>query len=126
MARSEAAVSADALLRYDELGWRLWRNNSGTLLDKRGVPVRFGLGNTSPEVNARLKSPDYVGWRPLLITPDMVGDVVAQFCGVEFKHEGWRLALPTDRARYAHEQAQERFLAMVRADGGYGEFCSGL
>lgn len=123
MSRSEAAVSADALLRYDALGWRLWRNNSGVLLDKRGVPVRFGLGNTSPEINTRLKSPDYVGWRPLLITPDMVGGVVAQAAGIEFKAEDWRPALSGER--YEHERAQQRWGDLLRADGGFWEFCNG-
>lgn len=123
--RSEGAVSQAKLLEYDALGWRLFRNNSGVLLDKRGVPVRFGLGNTSPQVNAVCKSSDYIGWRPVLITPDMVGDVIAQFVSPEFKHEGWTPAPPTDRARYAHEQAQRKWLDMVRADGGWGEFVSG-
>lgn len=122
--RSEGAVTQAALLRYDALGFRLFRNNSGALLDKRGVPVRFGLGNTSAEVNARIKSPDYVGWRPVLITPEMVGDVIAQIAVVEFKEEGWTPAPPTNRAAFAHEQAQRRFIDMVLADGGYGEFCS--
>lgn len=126
MARSEGAVSQERLLHYDRLGWRLFRNNSGVLPDKRGVPVRFGLGNTSPQVNETTKSSDYLGWRPLLITPDMVGDVVAQFASVEFKHAGWLPAPPSDRTRFAHEQAQLKWLDMVRADGGYGEFDSGL
>ena len=126
MSRSEGAVSQERLLHYDRLGWRLARNNVGVLLDKRGVPVRYGLWNQSREMNERIKSSDYVGWRPLLITPEMVGDVVAQFVAVEFKHEGWMPAPPTDRTRFAHEQAQQRFLDMVRTDGGYGEFDSGL
>ena len=126
MSRSEGAVSAARLLEYDALGYRLFRNNSGVLLDKRGVPVRFGLGNVSSQVNAECKSSDYIGWRPLLITPDMVGDVVAQFCSIEFKHEGWQPARPTNRADYAHEQAQLKWLEMVRTDGGYGVFDSGI
>lgn len=123
--RSEGAVSNDRLLHYDALGYRLARNNVGVLLDKRGVPVRYGLWNQTREMNERIKSSDYVGWRPLLITPDMVGDVVAQFAAIEFKHEGWAPSGLGDKARYAHEQAQLRFLEMVRADGGYGVFDSG-
>lgn len=126
MARSEGAVSADRLLHYDRLGWRLFRNNSGVLLDKRGVPVRFGLGNVSAAVNEQYKTPDYVGWRPRLITPDMVGDVIAQMVGREFKHAGWVPAPPSDRARYAHEQAQLRWGNLLRADGGDWEFDSGI
>lgn len=122
--RSEGAVAQAKLLEFDALGWRLHRNNSGVLLDKRGVPVRFGLGNTSKQVNETTKSSDFIGWRPLLVTPEMAGDVIAQFCSVEFKHEGWTPAPPTDRARYAHEQAQLKWLEMVRADGGWAEFVS--
>lgn len=121
--RSEGAVSQAALLRYDALGFRLFRNNSGALLDKRGIPVRFGLGNTSAAVNEQVKSSDYLGWRPLLITPEMVGDVIAQFASVEFKEEGWTPAPPTNRAAFAHEQAQRKWIDLVLADGGYGEFC---
>jgi hypothetical protein len=125
MGRSEGAVSQDRLLHYDRIGWRLFRNNSGVLLDKRGVPVRFGLGNTSAAVNETTKSSDYLGWRPLLITPEMVGGVIGQFVSIEFKHEGWVPAPPTDRERFAHEQAQLKWLDMVRAGGGYGEFDAG-
>ena len=125
MSRSEGAVSQERLLHYDALGWRLFRNNVGQLLDKRGVPVRYGLGNTSAEVNARWKSPDYFGWRPVLITPDMVGDVIAQATGKEFKHEGWVPAPPTNRAAYAHEQAQRAFFDQLLRDGGHGGFDAG-
>ena len=123
--RSEGAVSQAKLLEYDALGWRLFRNNSGVLRDERGVPVRFGLGNTSAAVNAQVKSGDYIGIRPVLITPDMVGDLIGQFASVEFKHEGWVPAPPTDRKRYAHEQAQRRWAEIVRAAGGWAEFVSG-
>lgn len=123
MSRSEGAVSAARLLEYDALGWRLFRNNSGVLLDKRGVPVRFGLGNTSAQVNAVWKSPDYFGWRPVLITPDMVGDVIAQAAGVEFKAEDWTPAL--SGGKFAHEQAQRAFFTQLLADGGHGGFDNG-
>lgn len=125
VSRSEGAVTQARLLHYDALGWRLYRNNSGALLDKRGIPVRFGLGNVSKEVNAVWKSPDYFGWRPRLITPDMVGDVIAQAAGIDFKHEGWTPAPPTNRAAFAHEQAQRAFFDQLLADGGYGGFDSG-
>lgn len=126
MSRSEGAVSAARLLEYDALGFRLFRNNVGQLVDKRGVPVRYGLNNVSKAVNDQCKSSDYIGWRPVIITPDMVGDVIAQFVSVEFKHEGWAPHPPTNREKYAHEQAQLKWLEMVRADGGYGVFDNGV
>lgn len=124
VSRSEGAVIQTAILRYDAKGFRLFKNTSGVLKNQQGTPVRFGLGNTSHAVNQTTKSSDYIGWRPLLITPDMVGGVVAQFVGIEMKAEGWTPAGPGDKARYAHEQAQRKFGAMVLADGGYWEFCS--
>ena len=122
MPASEAAVQAAARLYYDRLGYRLGRNNSGALTDKTGRLVRYGLWNESAALNDTLKTPDLVGWKPTLVTPDMVGDVVALFVGLEVKEEGWTPAPPTNQAVYKREQAQRRFLDMVRADGGIGEF----
>lgn len=58
------------------LGARLFRNNVGVLEDKRGVPVRYGL---------QVGSGDLIGWVPVVITPDMVGQTVAVFASVETK-----------------------------------------
>lgn len=69
-------------LAASRLGWRLFRNNVGTLPDARGVPVTFGLCPGSA---------DLVGWRSLVITPDMVGQTIAQFAAVEVKGPKGRL-----------------------------------
>ena len=69
---TEDDVKKVILLKASKLGWRLWRNNVGVLKDERGVPIRFGLANTSKAVNGELKSGDLIGIRPVLITPDMV------------------------------------------------------
>lgn len=135
---SESAVLAAVQLRAAVQGDRLFRNNSGelkrtepTVVTQAMVgrtfdvampgtpPTRFGLGNISKEWNARLKSADLVGWRPTLITPDMVGHVLAVTLGVECKPEGWRLT-PGDK----RGQAQARWGAMLQADGGIFEFCT--
>lgn len=124
--KSEAAVQADVRLAYRHRGYTLWRNNVGTLLDKRGVPVRFGLANDSPALNARYKSADLFGWRSVVITPDMVGQRVAIVASFECKEEGWVPAPPTDRARYEHEQAQRNWADLVTSAGGEARFVTGV
>lgn len=55
----------------------IFRNHCGALKDSRtNRLVTFGL---SPG------SPDLVGWKTVEITPDMVGQQVAVFCGIEIK-----------------------------------------
>lgn len=113
---------------YAEQGWRLWRNNSGVLEDKRGVPVRYGLANDSKQVNEQIKSGDLIGWRPRLITPDMVGGVIAEFVSIEAKPDGWKMPRPTHRmiarkpgermTEWEHVQAQLRWANMIRNEGG--------
>lgn len=56
-----------------------FRNHTGALKDNRGRMVRFGLGAGSPDI---------VGWKAIEITPDMVGQRVAVFVGIEIKIPG--------------------------------------
>lgn len=120
--RSESNVQSRVRLAAPAAGMRLWRNNVGVLTDERGVPVRYGLANDTKALNERLKSHDLVGWRRLLIRPEHVGAIVAQFVSIECKHEAWQPARPTNAGAYAHEQAQGRWAALVTADGGYSRF----
>lgn len=113
---SEAAVQSRVRLEAPKQGYRLFRNNNGAFLDARGVPVRFGLGNDSPQLNARLKSSDLIGWKATLVTPCMVGSYVAVFCSFEVKEAVWTYA------GNAHEKAQEAWLKLVAADGGIARF----
>ena len=118
--QNEATVQAAVRLAASKAGWRLWRNNVGTLLDSRGVPVRFGLANDSKNVNAMIKSGDLIGIRPVLITPEMVGTVIGQFVSIECKRGGWRPSA-TDE----HERAQARWAEIVLLHGGYAKFSTG-
>jgi len=68
---------------------RLFRNNVGMAWTKRGIPVRYGL---------HVGSPDLVGWRRTVITPDMVGRTVAVAVGVEVKSR--RGSASEDQARF--------------------------
>lgn len=110
-------------------GARLWRNNVGQLLDKERRPVRFGLANDSRQLNEQIKSGDLIGWQPRLVTPDMVGDVIAEFVSIEVKEGGWKFPRPGLIKRpdgrltaYGHAMAQERWAHMIRTDGGTAGF----
>jgi hypothetical protein len=78
---------------------RLFRNQVGSLPDPRtGRLVTFGLARGSA---------DLIGWRTVVITPDMVGQRVAVFTSIEVK-------TPTGRMR----PEQETWLGVVRGAGG--------
>lgn len=116
---AEGYAQSQIRLEAAQKGVRLWRNNVGVLEDKNGRPVRYGLANDTPELNRRIKSSDLIGWRRLVVTPALVGCVVAQFVARECKRPGWTFA-GTDR-----EIAQQQFIHMVQADGGDASFANG-
>jgi hypothetical protein len=116
---SEGRVQSLVRLALARLGWRMWRNNRGAFKDATGRWVRYGLGNDSKKLGDVVKSHDLVGWRAVVITPDMVGKVIAQFVSIECKDEDW-VYNPNDE----HEVAQKRWLDMVNTDGGYAAFIS--
>jgi hypothetical protein len=77
---------------------RLWRNNTGRLRDERGQLVTFGLCPGSA---------DLIGYRTVVVTPDMVGQRLAVFAAVEVKATKGR---PTPE--------QTAFLEHIRDAGG--------
>ena len=97
----------------------MWRNNVGVLVDRTGRPVRFGLANESSALNARLKSSDLIGWRAVIVTPEMVGRRIAQFVSRECKAPGW-----TYRGD-PREAAQKAWLDLVTTAGGDACFTTG-
>lgn len=115
-ARQQDLVSLEAA----RISVRLFRNNSGAFRTDDGRMVRFGLGNVSKQWNAVFASPDLVGWRPRIITPDMIGTTIGQACMREMKHEGWKFN-PND----PHETAQFNFLKLAIADGCDAAFATG-
>lgn len=116
----ECDIQARLRLEASKLGWRLFRNNVGVMIDSRGVPVRYGLANDSKQVNAHIKSADLIGIRPVLITQEMVGTTIGQFVSVECKASGWKFN-PND----SHEQAQQRWADIVTSLGGIARFSTG-
>lgn len=85
---------------------RLWRNNTGALVDQQGRFVRFGLCKGSS---------DLIGLRSLEVTPEMVGQRLAQFIALEVK---------TVNGTVSTEQ--RAFLQLVQQLGGLGAVCRSI
>ena len=118
--KNEAQIQAEIRLAASGLGWLLWRNNVGACVDAQGRHIRYGLCNESQRVNRSIKSSDLIGIRPVTITADMVGHVIGQLAAIEVKREGWKYS------GSAREQAQTRFIELVRRHGGYAKICAGI
>ena len=112
---------SQSMIRLEAPRFGVWltRNNVGALLDKRGVPVRYGLANESKQQNEVMKSGDLIGIRPVVVTASMVGCTIGQFVSRECKRPGW-----TYRGD-AHEVAQANWAALVIKYGGDAKFATG-
>lgn len=112
------AVALEAKQRFNSL---LWRNNVGALPNpKTGVPVRFGLGNVSPQINKIWKSSDFVGIVPRAC-PNGCGWVAGILVAAEIKKPGWKF-----NPNNPHEKAQLNFINTVRQYHGFAGFVSSL
>lgn len=111
--RSESNVQSRVRLEASKVGVKLFRNNVGAGMLANGSFVRWGLANDSKKLNESVKSADLIGIRPVLIQPDMVGEVFGRFISRECKREGWRFN-PAD----PHDCAQVRWAAFVNVNGG--------
>jgi hypothetical protein len=128
---SESNVQARVRLHAATQGIHLWRNNNGAgaVVDPKKLCsrcahlarsfIRWGLGNDSPNLNAVVKSADLIGWRPRVITADMVNLTIAQFVSRECKREGWTYKGTPE------EVAQNRWHSMILAAGGDSAFTTG-
>lgn len=112
---SEAANSRDLGLESGRIpGLIIFRNNSGVLMDATGRPVYYGVGGPTPGKKSHGGS-DWIGWQTVTITPEMVGQKVAIFCGFEVKDDE---ANPkTDTVL-----RQENFIHIVNTAGGRAGF----
>jgi len=77
----------------------LWRNVSGSAMTNAG-PIRFGVGPNGAS--------DFIGYRQVVISPDMVGSVISQFIAVEAKAPD----------APGVDDAQFRFINRINASGG--------
>ncbi len=107
----ESNVLKETMLVGSKAGLTLFRNNTGTawqgdysrthsgsVLLRNPRVVHFGLC---------VGSSDIIGWRPLVITQEMVGTTVAQFTGIETKY-----------GRRTTTEAQDNFLSQLDKAGG--------
>lgn len=104
-----------------ENGWRVFRNSVGLgwagnvseeykIRDKSGRELQVVELTGARRVHYGLVrgSSDLIGWRPLVITADMVGKTVAQFTAVECKTRAYKRLTPE----------QSNFLTQVDLAGG--------
>lgn len=118
MSDSESRIQSLVVLEATRLGvWPL-RNNSGAFTDPTGRLVRYGLGNTSKQLNKVMKSSDLIGIEPVIITPEMVGYTIGRMWARECKAEGWHY---TGTPR---EVAQKNFIDKINSLGGNAAFCA--
>lgn len=115
--RSEANVSNDAAIAVSKAGGKSFRNNvggawsgkkirtlpNGDVVLRDAMWINFGLMKGSA---------DRIGWVPVTITQDMVGQRFARFLSMEMKTE-------TGRA----SDAQIKWHDIVWRDGGLSGFC---
>jgi len=77
----------------------MFRNNVGAMKNDKGFWVSFGLVKGSS---------DLIGWTPVEITQDMIGQHLAVFTAIECKNATRKA---TDEQQY--------FIGRVQADGGF-------
>jgi hypothetical protein len=73
---SEASILANVRIALAKAGVTIFRNQTGALRDRQDRLVRFGLCKGGS---------DLIGFRSVLVTPDMVGTRVAVFVACEVK-----------------------------------------
>ena len=100
VANSETKLQQEIRLALGTIpSLRLFRNQVGQLPDPRtGRYVQFGLAKGSS---------DLVGFKTIKITPEMIGQEIAQFVSIEIKTERGKLT-----------EVQENWLQKVHDAGG--------
>jgi hypothetical protein len=74
---NEQQIQQNIRLSMSEMGFKIFRNNCGAYKDSTGRLVRYGLANPGGS--------DLIGFKPTVITPEMVGKTVAIFTAIEVK-----------------------------------------
>ena len=113
----ESATASHIRLDAAQHGIELWRNNVGACMDDRGRMIRYGLCNDSPILAKHVKSSDFIGIAPVVVTQEMVGHVVGVFTAVETKASDWKM-VPSDKRGIA----QAAFHDIVLRSGGFAGF----
>ncbi len=102
MAKEETAIAHNIMLQTSKLGARLWKNTRGLFYTKFEVValiVAVKSGDIKRMLDAAKKlrqvkagllaegAADLIGFRPVIVTPEMVGSTIAVFSVVEVKTE---------------------------------------
>ena len=90
MSTPETKASLQVRLEANKQGCRLYKNNTGVAFDKYNRPVFFGLGNEGKKNKDSDRTPDWVGWHNVVITPDMVGKTLPVFLAIDAKKLGFK------------------------------------
>jgi hypothetical protein len=99
MSVTEAEIQSKILVEVGALPHvRLFRNNVGVAVFAGGQRIRYGLCHGSS---------DLIGMTQIVVTPDMVGAIIAVFTAAEVKRLGVK-----------PEPLQANFLQFVRDFGG--------
>lgn len=106
---SESVTQSQIRVTASNMGFAMWRNNNGAMIDAKGRSVRFGLGNMSARLSKVWKSSDLIG-----IGPN------GRFVACEVKAPGW------NGPRNDHERAQRAYLTTVESLGGIGMFATSV
>ena len=115
---SEAATLQEIRLALGrEAGVTLFRHNQGALRDVTGRVVRFGLHPGCP---------DLIGWRSVTITPDMVGQTVAVFAGIEVKQPKGKHPVTPDQRHFLDVMAKAGALGGVATNPAQARHLLGL
>lgn len=120
--KSESDVQQVIQIDGPRYGCQLLRNNSGAFTDASGRTIFFGLGNISKKHSDKIKSSDLIGFKRILITPQMVGTVVAVIAAIECKKPEWKPEKKFD----SRENAQLAFVSWIKAAGGYAGFANSI
>lgn len=115
----ESTIISHIRLDAAQRNLELWRNNSGGFYDETGRFVRYGLGSFLPQ--QKLKSSDFIGITPRIVTPDMLGQIVGIFTAVETKPENWKYNPKEERSLH-----QQNFINLVLKAGGYAGFARNI
>jgi hypothetical protein len=125
----EGAVLAAVMIEATSKGWRLFRNSVGQAWAGKPMNGTKAGGGDAVVVIERARrityglavgSSDLVGWRSVTITPDMVGQTIAQFVSVECKTKAYGKTTP-EQDNWLDQIAQAggaAFLARENTDGG--------
>lgn len=101
MAKRETDITHEIMIDSSPHGPRLWKNVRGMFLTLDGArKVRAGLQAAGAS--------DLIGFTPVLVTPDMVGSIVAIFTAIE-----------TKTATGSASQEQTNYINFVSNNGGY-------